>query len=123
MDKPSRHQIVRLNKGHGEQATRQVVEEYPLRLRVNGCELATLVCSPHQLNFLLAGFLRLQGFADCLDDILAMGICDDFGLAEVRLKQELPEKLQPTLTSGCGTGIAFNLPQDLLQVPQTKQPG
>jgi FdhD protein len=115
MDSSSEHQIVRLTKGHKETVTRQVVEEYPLRMRVNGCELATLVCSPHQLNFLLAGFLHLQGFADSLDDILALGVCADFGLAEIRLKKALPEKLQPTLTSGCGTGISFNLPQHLLK--------
>ena len=121
MDSSSEHQIVRLVKGHKETITRQVVEEYPLRIRINGHELATLVCSPHQLNFLLAGFLQLQGFADSLDDILALGVCNDFGLAEIRLKKELPERLQPTLTSGCGTGIAFNLPQEFLEVSYTRQ--
>ena len=121
MDSSSEHQIVRLVKGSREIVTRQVVEEYPLRLRINGCELATLVCSPHQLNFLLAGFLHLQGFADSLDDILALGVCADFGLAEIRLKKELPEKLQPTLTSGCGTGISFNLPHHLLKESRTRQ--
>jgi FdhD protein len=90
-------------------------------MRVNGRELATLVCSPHQLNFLLAGFLQLQGFADSLEDILALGVCADFGLAEIHLKKELPERLQPTLTSGCGTGIAFNLPQQLLAESRTRQ--
>ncbi len=120
MDSSSEHQIVRLVKGRRETVTRQVVEEYPLRLRINGCELATLVCSPHQLNFLLAGFLHLQGFVDSLDDILALGVCADFGLAEIRLKKELPEKLQPTLTSGCGTGISFNLPHHLLKESRTR---
>jgi FdhD protein len=121
MDSSSEHQIVRLVKGRREIVTRQVVEEYPLRLRINGCELATLVCSPHQLNFLLAGFLHLQGFADSLDDILALGVCADFGLAEIRLKKALPEKLEPTLTSGCGTGISFNLPHHLLKETRPRQ--
>jgi FdhD protein len=114
MDRSSEHQIVRLQQGRSERVSRRVVEEFPLRLRINGCELATLVCSPPQLNFLLAGFLHLQGFIDSLDDIQAMGICTEFGLAEVRLKNKLPESLQPILTSGCGTGISFNLPQRLL---------
>jgi len=105
--------IVRVAQGRSEQTERRVVEEYPLRLRVNGRELATLVCSPHQLNFLLAGFFRLQGFVESLDDILSLGICREFGLAEVRIRGELPAQLQPTLTSGCGTGIAYNLPQSL----------
>jgi FdhD protein len=112
--------IVRVVQGQKEQAERKVVEEYPLRLRVNGRDLATLVCSPHQLNFLLAGFFRLQGFIDSLDDILSMGVCDDYGLAEMRIQAELPERLEPTLTSGCGTGIAYNLPQDLLNSSQQR---
>lgn len=114
MAEQTTRKIVRVVQGRIEQAERKVVEEYPLRLRVNGRELATLVCSPHQLNFLLAGFFRLQGFIDSLDDILSMGVCSEFGLAELRIRTELPERLQPTLTSGCGTGISYNLPQNLL---------
>ncbi|MBE0501269.1 MAG: formate dehydrogenase accessory sulfurtransferase FdhD [Desulfuromonadales bacterium] len=105
--------IYQLKNGRLHPAHRHVVEEYPLRLRVNGRELATLICSPHQLNFLLVGFFRLQGFVESLDDIQSLGICADFGLAEVRLKGELPAELQPTLTSGCGTGISYNLPRQL----------
>ena len=37
-------------------------EEFPLKLIVNHREIATLICSPHDLRFLAAGFLRLQGF-------------------------------------------------------------
>lgn len=114
MEVRSTRKIVRVVQGQGEQAERGVVEEYPLRLRVNGRELATLVCSPHRLNFLLAGFFRLQGFIDSLDDILSMGVCREFGLAELRIRGELPERLRPTLTSGCGTGIAYNVPQNFL---------
>ncbi len=114
MGKNREHSIYRLKNGRLQAQQRAVVAEYPLRLRVNGRELATLVCSPHQLNFLLAGFFCLQGFADSLDDIQSLGVCADFGLAEVRLKKDLPQQLQPTLTSGCGSGIAYNLPQQLL---------
>ena len=120
MQQSVNHNIVRVTQGRSEQLQRQVVEEYPLRLQVNGNELITLVCSPHQLNFLLAGFFRLQGFADSLDDILSMGVCQDFGLAQVRLSGELPERMEPTLTSGCGTGIAYNLPQQLIDQSQQR---
>ncbi|MGK2908052.1 MAG: formate dehydrogenase accessory sulfurtransferase FdhD [Desulfuromonadales bacterium] len=116
MKEQSTRKIVRVVQGQCEQAERGVVAEYPLHLRVNGRDLATLVCSPHQLNFLLAGFFRLQGFISNLDDILSMGVCDDYGLAELRIRTQLPERLQTTLTSGCGTGIAYNLPQSLLDV-------
>lgn len=109
--------IYRLSKGRLVYVQRRIVEEFPLKLSINGRELATLVASPHQLNFLLVGFLQLQGFIANLDDILCLGICHDFGVAEVRLKGEVPERLAPTLTSGCGTGVSYNFPASLVASP------
>lgn len=86
------------------------VKEFPLKLLVNERELATLVASPHDLRFLVAGFLRLQGFVTCLDDFVMFSVCNDFGVANIRIKGELPDKLRPILTSGCGTGVTFTLP-------------
>lgn len=108
------HGIVRVRQGRSEHLQRHTVTEYPLRLQVNGRELATLVCSPHQLEFLLIGFFHLQGFIQSLDDIESLDVCDTYGLAKVYLNGKLPERLQPTLTSGCGTGIAYKLPTRLL---------
>ena len=88
-----------------------VVQEFPLVLRVNDREIVTLIASPHDLRFLVAGFLRLQGFVSCLDDFLVLSVCNDYGIANVRIKGELPAELKPVLTSGCGTGITFSLPQ------------
>lgn len=86
------------------------VKEFPMKLLVNERELATLVASPHDLRFLVAGFLRLQGFVKSLDDFLLFSVCNDFGVANIRIKGELPDKLRPILTSGCGTGVTFTLP-------------
>jgi FdhD protein len=86
-----------------------VVREFPVVLTVNGRELATLIASPHDLNFLVAGFLRLQGFVRDIGDLEMLGVCDDFGIANVQIRGELPQRLRPTLTSGCGTGITFTL--------------
>lgn len=113
MTESGARKIVRLQQGELKTQSRTVVQEYPLRLRVNGNDLATLVASPHRLNFLVAGFFRLQGFIDSLEDLLSLGICSDFGLADVRIKGDVPERLAPTLTSGCGAGISFNLPESL----------
>jgi FdhD protein len=116
----NRHYVVlRYKEGSLTRAERQVVQEYPLRLEVNGRDLATLIASPHQLNFLTAGFLRLQGLIHGLDDILSLGVCDDFGTARVRIRGEVPERLNLTLTSGCGTGVSFQLPVP----PQKSAPG
>ena len=93
-----------------EPITGSVVQEFPLQLVVNGRELATLVASPHEFRFLAAGFLRLQGFIKTTEDILMLGVCEEFGTANIKIKGELPEQLKPVLTSGCGTGITFSLP-------------
>jgi FdhD protein len=90
-----------------------LVAEFPLSLTVNGREIATLVASPHQLNYLVAGFLRLQGFVSKIEDFELLSVCNDFGAANVRIKGALPEKLRPVLTSGCGTGITFSTPTSL----------
>lgn len=95
--------------GRMEAKQGDVVSEYPLVLHVNGRELATLIASPHDLRFLVAGFLRLQGFVATVGDFHMLSVCEDFGVANVRIKGELPERLKPVLTSGCGTGITFNL--------------
>jgi FdhD protein len=87
-----------------------VVHEFPLQLIVNGREIATLIGSPHDLRFLVAGFLRLQNFVQGLSDFEMFSVCEDFGTANVRIKGELPERLKPVLTSGCGTGVSFSMP-------------
>lgn len=93
-----------------ESTAAKVVTEFPLQLIVNGREIATLIGSPHDLRFLVAGFLRLQGFVSSLHDFEMFSVCEEFGTANVKIKGELPERLKPVLTSGCGTGITFTLP-------------
>jgi FdhD protein len=101
--------IFRYQQGRLEPADKTIVREFPLQLIVNGREIATLVASPHNLRFLVAGFLRLQGFVESIADFHMLSVCEDFGVANVRIKGEIPERLRPVLTSGCGTGITFNL--------------
>jgi len=103
--------IYRYAQGELREEEGEVVAEFPLPLVVNGREIATLVASPHELNYLVAGFLRLQGFVASPDDFELLSVCKDFGAATVRIKGELPERLRPVLTSGCGTGITFTAPQ------------
>ncbi len=106
-------EILKYEKGRLYAVTRAVVREFPLRLIVNGRELAILIVSPHQLDRLVAGFLRLQGFIQNLDDLLSFGICADSGRADIRIRGDVPEQLMPVLTSGCGAGITFSLPETM----------
>jgi FdhD protein len=104
-------QIVVYKNGTLEQAEGAVPREFPLKLTVNGREVVTLIASPHDLRFLVAGFLRLQGFVESLDDFMMLSVCEDFGIANVQVRKALPERLQPVLTSGCGTGVTFTIPE------------
>lgn len=108
--------IYTYSKGRLDEQQGDVVSEFPLQLIVNDRELATLVASPHELRYLVAGFLRLQGFVSSLDDFELLSVCNDYSIANVRIKGELPERLKPVLTSGCGTGITFSLPTVLTTV-------
>lgn len=103
-------EVLRFAEGRLLPCEHRPVTEFPLRLIVNGRELATLIASPHDLRFLVAGFLRLQGFVDSVDDFLMLSVCDDAGISNVRIRKEPPEHIRPVLTSGCGAGITFNLP-------------
>jgi len=98
---------VTYRNGRLESGETRIVQEFPLKLIVNQREVATLICSPHDLKFLAVGFLRLQGFVRTVDDFLMLSVCNDFGIANVGIRGDLPDKLKPVLTSGCGAGISF----------------
>lgn len=98
---------VTYRNGRLESGETEVVQEFPLKLIVNRREVATLICSPHDLKFLTAGFLRLQGFVKSVEDFLMLSVCNDFGVANVGIRGVVPDRLQPVLTSGCGAGISF----------------
>lgn len=101
--------IQRYQDGKIKTESRTVVEECPVTLNINGLDLVTLVASPHQLNFLIIGFLYLQGFISRIEDIETLGVCSEQGVARVRLVPEIPKGLRPTVTTGCGGGISYNL--------------
>lgn len=86
------------------------VSEFPVHLTVNGNPMATLIASPHNLEFLVAGFLRMQGLVASREDIELLGVCPDSGTANVRIRGEVPGRLTPILTSGCTGGVTFHLP-------------
>ena len=102
---------VTYRNGRLEPGETEIVQEFPLKLIVNHREVATLICSPHDLKFLTAGFLRLQGFVRTVEDFLMLSVCNDFGVANVSIRGDVPDRLQPVLTSGCGAGISFTLGQ------------
>lgn len=86
-----------------------VIEEALVCLFVNGQELATLMCTPHNLEELALGFLRSEGFIQSLADIdlitLSTGqTCVDIWLRDLTFTPPA----RRIITSGCGGGVTFD---------------
>jgi FdhD protein len=67
------------------------IQELCVALSVNGAPYATLVASPHDLHFLVAGFLRLQGVIRTPADLLTLTVFEQQGSVSVRLQGETPQ--------------------------------
>ncbi len=94
---------------HGWESGAAVLgEEVPLTIYLDRVELATLMCTPERLNFLVAGFLRSEGLIDRLDDVALMRVCDEEQVADVRLARPRTLEGKRILTSGCGGGVTFD---------------
>ena len=83
-------------------------EEMALTLYVDRAELATMLCTPEKLNFLIAGFLRSEGLIETLNDIALMRVCDEEQVADVRLMRPRELRGKRILTTGCGGGVTFD---------------
>ncbi|MDP8923083.1 MAG: formate dehydrogenase accessory sulfurtransferase FdhD [Chloroflexota bacterium] len=103
-----RRRYVRFRGGEGQAVEDGVIAEIRLSIVVNDRELVQLMCSPHQLNALVVGFLSLEGLIDGYDDLDAIRVCVADRVAEVRLARE-PRELpsRRIVTSGCTGGVSF----------------
>ena len=85
-----------------------IVREGPVRIHVNGSELATVMCTPAGLDFLALGLLRGQGIIDTPEDVRLLNVCPSRACVEVWLhRSDLKPASLGILTSGCGGGTTF----------------
>ncbi len=89
----------------------EVIEETPLIIYVNGIELATIMGTPLNQDWLAVGFLMNEGILNNLEEIEDLRITSEGCCVDVLLNKtvELPSK--KIITSGCGGGITYNDPQ------------
>ena len=83
------------------------VEEVPVWLELNGAPAVTWMCTPAQLDELVAGWLYGEGYVDQPEDILRMRPCTQelgFWVDVPREKYETVEgaERRRVLASGCG---------------------
>lgn len=66
----------------------EIAAEFPLTVRLDGEEFATMVCTPCDLTDLVFGFLASEGVILTPDDILKLSIDEDRGITDVELKRK-----------------------------------
>ena len=87
----------------------EIVEEALACISVNGEELATMMCSPRELDWLALGFLRNEGIIESLDDVRHLRVskaetCVDVWLRDMNWQR--PSRM--IVTAGCGGGVTFD---------------
>ena len=103
--------ILRIDGGKQEWVDDLVTEEVPLRLLVGPRRLATLLCSPADLEDLVRGFLYTAGFIERGEDIRSLAINRATWSAFVELAPHIdPEGLR--LPGVVGSGCGAILPED-----------
>ncbi len=83
-----------------------VIDEQLLSIYVNGESLATMMCSPVQLEALTAGFLYNEAVINSADEIALLQLNRTRAVADVILTRgevNLPRRM--ILTTGCGGGV------------------
>ncbi len=66
------------------------VPELTVALTVNGASFATLIATPLDLHYLVAGFLRSQGVIRIAADLLSLTVCEERGSVSVRVREDPP---------------------------------
>jgi FdhD protein len=100
---------ISLGAGPPQKVDGEVVDETLSCLSVNGQELATFMCSPHDLDRMALGFLFNEGIIERREDVRALHISRGDTCVDVWLEDSqavLPER--PIVTAGCGGGVTFD---------------
>lgn len=63
----------------------EIVTEFPLTVRLDGEEFATMVCTPTDMQDLIVGFLAAEGIIQTYQDIHSLSIDKDAGFAYIEL--------------------------------------
>jgi FdhD protein len=99
-------EIIRYHRGEIERVRDRIVTEYPVTLKINGEEFATLVCSPEYIEDMAVGFLASEGVIRRYDDIDDMWLDERAGFVHIKTQRmdEFYQKFHSKryITSCCG---------------------
>jgi len=102
-------EVVRVREDTSERRQQQVATEVPFTIIANEVELATLLCTPANLEDFTCGFLFTSGFIRNAKEILSYVLDPKRWSAHVELERPPdPEIASKRLyTSGCGKGVMY----------------
>lgn len=110
-----------------EEADDLIVREFPLTLFVNEVEMATVVCTPNDLQELGVGFLLSEGMIGSVKDIVDMEYQERAGLLNIKISSSMKNAnsfLRRNIASCCGKGRAgLYFINDARQVKEVDAPG
>jgi len=109
-------EILAIHDGTRERQSVPLSEEVPLTIEVNGQEIATLLCSPSDADDLVKGFLYTSGIIPEISAVHGLVIDRERFKANVDIEGSLDDLVfRRVYTSGCGKGVIFHNPLDLMQ--------
>ncbi len=102
-------EVLRVEGQEAGPAEAPVATEVPLTIAANGIELATLMCTPSDLEALCHGFLLSSGVIQRAEDVQALSIDRTRWEARVQVRHDPDPALlsQRLFTSGCGRGVVY----------------
>ena len=108
---------IKFANGAASELEDDIAAEFPLTVRLDGEEFATIVCSPSDLNDMVVGFLASEGVIRRADDIRSMSLDEAGGFAYVELHR--PQQAEKELHSKrfigscCGKSRQFYFHNDV----------
>lgn len=109
-EKIRRLRIRRWREEKVEEVEDLLARESALTIQVNGQEVATLLCSPHDWRELTVGFLLSEGILERGDPVPEVEINAAGGYAQVSLARGLRPELKSALSRLVGSGCAAAVP-------------
>jgi FdhD protein len=102
----SKRQILRFESGRMKPVEDIIVTEHPVTIKINGEELATMVCTPEYIEEMVTGFLASEGIIRQYEDIDDLWVDEKNGFAHVKTKSVNPYyrnfQSKRYITSCCG---------------------
>lgn len=92
-----------------------VIEEALITIYVNGKELATIMATPREQEYLAVGFMKNEALIEGLSEVDHVHVSRDGCCVDVWLKRHFDRPERVIITSGCGGGITFDDPNSDLR--------